>query len=76
MGSLNAPNGCWPSRLFPPEEEAPWEKHHDRLERRRIARVDLSREEAGLVGCWQFIAVQRERIPRDESKPKSGEIGY
>lgn len=71
-----APNVCWPSRPFPPEAEAPWEKHHDRLERRRIARVDLNPEEAGLFGCWQFIAVQRERKPLGPSKPESCEVGY
>ena len=70
------PNACWPSRLFPPEAEAKWEKHHDRLERRRLARVELSPEEAGLFGCWQFIAVQRERNPLDPSKPPNCEVGY
>ena len=28
------------------------------------------------MGCWQFIAVQRERVPLDESKEKSCEVGY
>jgi len=70
------PNACSPSRPFPPEKDARWEKHHDRLERRRIARVDVSPEEAGLVGCWQLVAVKRERIPLDKSKPASCEIGY
>ena len=27
----------------------------------RLQRVSLSPEEAGLCGCWQFIAVWRER---------------
>lgn len=71
-----APNACWLSRHFPPESEAPWEKHHDRLERRRIARVEVSPEEAGLFGCWQFIALRRERTPLDPSKPPSCEVGY
>jgi predicted transposase YbfD/YdcC len=31
------------------------------LVRWRIQRVSLSPEEAGLCGCWQFIAVWRER---------------
>jgi hypothetical protein len=31
------------------------------LVRWRIQRVGLSPEEAGLCGCWQFIAVWRER---------------
>lgn len=76
MGSLIEPNVCWPSRPFPPEDKCSWEKHHDRLERRRLARVCVSPEEAGLVGCWQFIAVERERIPLDDSKPKSREVQY
>lgn len=70
------PNACWPSRPFPPEAESSWEKHHDRLERRRIARVEISPEEARLFGCWQFIAVQRERIPLNPSQPRSCETGY
>jgi hypothetical protein len=58
---LNAPNACWPGRPSPPEAQAQWEKHHDRLERRHLARVAVSPEEIGLVGCWQVIAVKRER---------------
>jgi len=46
------------------------------LERRRICRVEVSPEEAGLIGCWQFIAVRRERQPLDPAKPASCEIGY
>lgn len=46
------------------------------MERRRIARVEVSPEEAGLFGCWQFIAVQRERNSLDPSKPPSCEVGY
>lgn len=57
-------------------EDTEWEKHHDRLERRRIARVDVSPEEAGLVGCWQFVAVRRERIPLDPKEAPSTEVGY
>ena len=57
-------------------DDTEWEKHHDRLERRRVARVDVSPEEAGLVGCWQFVAVQRERIPLDPKKAPSTEVGY
>ena len=57
-------------------EDTEWEKHDDRLERRRIARVDVSPEEAGLVGCWQFVAVRRERIPLDPKEAPSTEVGY
>ena len=46
------------------------------MERRRIARVEVSPEEAGLFGCWQFIAVQRERILPNPSQPRSCEVGY
>ena len=42
-----------------------------------MARVAVSPEEAGLCGCWQFIAV--ERFTQDltqPDKPPSLEIGY
>ena len=29
----------------------------------QVARVAVSPEEIGLVGCWQVIAVKRDRIP-------------
>jgi hypothetical protein len=66
-----------PSRLFPPEATASWEKHHGRLERRRIARVAVPPEEIGLCGCWQVIAVKREvdDVCKPEAKT-SVEIGY
>ena len=71
------PNACWPSRLSPPEAQAKWEKHHDRLERRQLARVAVSPEEIGLVGCWQVIAVKRDRIPLNATKPPGEpEVGY
>lgn len=71
------PNACWPGRPFPPEAEAKWEKHHDRRERRHLARVAVSPEEIGLVGCWQVIAVKRERILLDPTQPQSEpEVGY
>jgi predicted transposase YbfD/YdcC len=31
------------------------------MERCRLQRVELTPEEAGLCGCWQFIALWRER---------------
>jgi hypothetical protein len=40
-------------RDFPPKDPGKWEKHHDRIERRRVARVSVSPEESGLVGCWR-----------------------
>ena len=54
-----------------------WEKEHWRLDRRRLARVAVTPEEIGLCGCWQVIAVRRERASFDpRAKPPSDEIGY
>jgi len=38
------------------------------LVRWRLQRVSLSPEEAGLCGCWQFIAVWRERQELRQAK--------
>ena len=38
--------------------------------------MEVSPEDAGLVGCWQFLAVKRERIPRNPTKKPSTEVGY
>lgn len=76
VASWIAPKACWHSRIFPPETDSGFEKHHDRLERRRIARISLSPEEAGLVGCWQFVAVLRERQCFDGKTKESCEIAY
>ena len=71
------PNVCWPSRLFPPDADTEWEKGHHRLDRRRLKRVAVSPEEIGLCGCWQVIAVRRERMPLGpKAAPPSDEIGY
>ena len=53
-------SGC-PKIFFPSEYDTGWLKEHGRLVRWRIQRVTLSPEEAGLCGCWQFLAVWRER---------------
>ena len=60
--------GCWSGlksscpKIFPPSEyDTGWGKEHGRLVRWRLQRVSLSPEEAGLCGCWQFVAVWRER---------------
>ena len=77
MASSNVPNACWPSRPFPPDEDVSWEKEHHRLDRRRLKRVAVSPEEIGLCGCWQVIAVRRERVERGRNaKPPSDQIGY
>src|SRR6266581_760597 len=47
--------------FFPSEYDTGWTKEHGRLVRWRLQRVSLSPEEAGLCGCWQFVAVWRER---------------
>lgn len=59
---------CWsgrksscPKLFFPAEYDTGWLKEHGRLVRWRLQRVSLSPEEAGLCGCWQFLAVWRER---------------
>jgi hypothetical protein len=54
-----------------------WEKDHWRLDRRRLVRVAVTPEEIGLCGCWQVIAVRREREQLDpRANPPSDEIGY
>ena len=54
-----------------------WVKDHHRLERQRLKRVTVSPEESGLCGCWQFVAVRREREELGrKAKPPSDEIGY
>jgi hypothetical protein len=74
---LKERNACWPSRLSPPEDQAHWDKGHGRLDRRRLKRVAVTPEEAGLCGCWQFIAVERLSYDLTQpNKPPSLEIGY
>lgn len=71
------PSACSKSRLFPPDEAVGWEKDHGRLDRRRLARVAVTPEEIGLCGCWQVIAVRREREELDpRSEGPSDVIGY
>ena len=54
-----------------------WEKGHHRLDRRRLKRVSVTPEEIGLCGCWQVLAVRRERVELGrKAKPPSDEIGY
>ena len=65
------------SRLFPPPETAHWEKGHWRIERRRLKRGAVTPEQVGLCGCWQVIAVRRERISlREDIAQKSDETLY
>lgn len=54
-----------------------WEKGHGRLDRRRLKRAAVSPEDIGLCGCWQVIAVRRERVELGrQAGPPSDEIGY
>lgn len=54
-----------------------WEKGHGRLDRRRLKRVSVSPEDIGLCGCWQVIAVRRERVPLGpKAGPPTDQIGY
>jgi hypothetical protein len=49
-----------PKDFFPSEYDTGWNKEHGRLVRWGPRRLSVSPEEAGLCGCWQFIAVWRE----------------
>ena len=60
-----------PSALSPSENSVEWEKHHDRLERRRLVRLAVTPETIGLVGCWQVIGVRREVIPLDQGESET-----
>ena len=54
-----------------------WEKGHHRLDRRRLKRVTVSPEEIGLCGCWQVLAVRRERVQLGrQAGPPRDEISY
>ena len=76
MVSCNEPKACFNSRLSPPDDAVEWETDHGRLERRRLARLPVTPEEIGLCGCWQIIAMRRERIPFYGNAEPSDEISY
>jgi hypothetical protein len=77
VGSWNGPNTSWLRSLSPPDRDVAWEKEHGRLDRRRLKRVAVTPEEIGLCGCWQVIAVRRERVELgSKADPPSDEIGY
>jgi predicted transposase YbfD/YdcC len=76
MESCKGPNACLNSRHSPPDELTPWEVGHGRLERRRLKRLAVTPEQIGLCGCWQIIAVRRERIDLAGREDPSEEIGY
>ena len=47
------------------------------MERRRLKRTAVTPEEIGLCGCWQVVAVRRERMSLAPcTEPPSDEIGY
>ena len=58
------------------EHDTGWIKEHGRLSRWRLQRVSLSPEEAGLCGCWQLIAVWRERHELRQGKVIQEEQEY
>lgn len=49
------------SLFFSADYDTGWLKEHGRLVRWRIQTKAVTPEEAGLCGCWQFVAVWRER---------------
>lgn len=49
------------SLFFSAEYDSGWIKEHGRLQRWRLQRVSIDPEQAGLCGCWQFIAIWRQR---------------
>jgi predicted transposase YbfD/YdcC len=69
--------GC-PKIFFPAEYDTGWIKEHGRLARWRLQRVSLSPEEAALCGCWQFLALWRERQELRQGKviEQSEEYSY
>lgn len=68
---------CSISKPSPPDEAVAWEKEHWRIDRRRLVRVAVTPEEIGLCGCWQVIAIRRERELFDpRASQPSDEIAY
>lgn len=61
MAFWSGRRGDCPSLFFSAEYDTGWHKEHGRLVRWRLQRVSVSPEEASLCGCWQFLAVWRER---------------
>jgi predicted transposase YbfD/YdcC len=64
------------SVFFPSEYDTGWVKDHGRLERCQLQRVAVSPEESGLCGCWQFIAVWRQRGELRQGKVVEKEEEY
>ena len=61
---------------FPPSQGI-WKKGHSPIDCRHIARVAITSEESGIIGCWKIIAIKR--YSQKPNKPKgedSEEIGY
>ena len=57
-------------------QQGVWDKGHGRLDRRRLARVEVSPESIGLGGCWQVIAVERtSQDTADLDAAPSSDIG-
>jgi predicted transposase YbfD/YdcC len=64
--------------FFSAEHDTGWLKEHGRLVRWRLQRTTLSPEAAGLCGCWQFIAVwrQRQELRQGKVTAESEEYSY
>ena len=85
MASKATKAGFWSGRkssyrklFFYPEHDTGWLKEHGRLVRWRLQRTSLSPEAAGLCGCWQFIAVwrQRQELRQGKVTAESEEYSY
>ena len=61
MAFWSGRNSSSRSVFFSSEFDTGWLKEHGRLVRWRIQTKGVTPEEAGLCGCWQFLAVWRER---------------
>lgn len=76
--SWSEPNASCPKVFFPPEYDSGWGKAHGRLERWRLQRVSVDPQQAGLTGCWQFVAVWRDRqkVRRGKITEESHEYSF
>lgn len=76
MASWSGLKASSPKIFFPAEYDTGWTKEHGRLVRWRIQRASVSPEESGLCGCWQFLAVWRERQELRQGKVTEQSVEY
>jgi hypothetical protein len=64
--------------FFCAQYDSGWSKENGRLQRWQAQRVGLSPEEAGLCGCWQMVAVKRERqtLRRGQVVEEQSQLSY